>query len=768
MRNFFPHPHGGASNRQGTIFVAAVKTAAKATRLVPFQFSVVQSYILEFGHQYMRVVKDGGQVVLGSTPTAWNSGTTYAIADHCSKSGVNYYALQASTNKDPATETAYWSPITGLIVEIPTPYVEADLALLKFEQSADTLYVCHPSYAPRKITRSSHTQWSIATISFAASIAAPTSPSCSGSGKMFVVTAVTSTGVESVPSAEEEGDYGNTISWTASSGASEYKIYQKIDGIYCYLGRAVGTSYAIPSSPTVSYDVSPPAAATPFGSTNNYPGVCAFYDQRLIFARTNNKPQSFWGSVTGDFENMQTSSPIKDDDAFNFTINSQQVNEIRWLAALSDLIIGTSGAEWKLGPGGQTDGITPTSAKLTVQSRWGVGDLPSIMIGNSVLFVDGSTKKIRDLMYSLERDGYDGSDLTIMAQHLFEYYGIVSWAWQAHPDSVIWCVRDDGVLCGLTYNKEHQIFGWHRHDTDGEFESVACIATAEGVSEVYFVVKRTINGSTVRYIEQLATRDWTDVEDAYFVDSGLSYDGSVAATLTPGTGATTEGTENVTFTAGSSKFVNGDVGREIHYRYVDADGVAHTAKAVITAYSSGTVVSATILLAWPSLSAIASGDWRMSVTSVSGLSHLEGKTVVVLADGNVINSLVVASGAITLPNPASKVHVGLPYTCDLETLGFNYQTQTGTVQDRIRRVLSVVLRFRNTRACWAGPDEDHLDELAFRDTEDYGEPTGLYSADKEVMLEPGELREGSVFMRVTEPLPVTVQAIFARMHHGEK
>ena len=323
------------------------------------------------------------------------------------------------------------------------------------------------------------------------------------------------------------------------------------------------------------------------------------------------------------------------------------------------------------------------SVQLSPQSRWGVANIPPILIGTSVLFVDGSTRKVRDLLYSLEKDGYDGSDLTILAQHLFDSTGIKEWCYQQHPDSILWTVLKDGSLAGLTYQKEHQVSGWHRHDTEGLFESVAAIQTSEGETEVYFVVQRTIGGAAVRYIERLHSRDFETSEDAFFVDSGLTYDGAPA-------------------------------------------------------------------------------------TEISGLGHLEGEAVSVLADGNVVDGLTVASGKITLPNASSLVHVGLPYTSDLETLNLEYPTRTGTVQDKMRQVTSIIARLQDTRACLAGPDSGRLTEVKFRSTEDYDEATRLFSGDKEIFMRPGELREGRVFIRVSDPLPITVAAIIARMDHGEK
>lgn len=642
MENFFPHPHGGVSNRQGTIFVREIKDSSKQAILVPFQFSTVQSYVLEFGNTYMRVYKDGGIVL--------SSGSPY---------------------------------------EISTPYAEADLARLKFEQSADVLYITHPSYAPRKLTRSGHTSWTLSTTTFGSSISAPAGwsrTSGTATGHYLVATAVRSNGEESLPTASSGSvGVGDVMSWTAVTGAQYYNIYetvnQKADGSYGWLARVSGTTYTIPANTVPDPKQGVPFARTVFNAANDYPSCSAFYEQRMDYAGATNNPQTLQGSVIGSYDNFNTCLPLRDDDAYNITIASRQVNEIRWMVGMDELIVGTAGGEWTLGSGTNSDAITPSNFKLKRRFAFGVDYLAPIVIGEDVLYLEGSRKRVRAISGN-DFNGYKNTDQSILAQHLFDLYGIKSWAYQQFPDSLIWAVRDDGKLLGFTYNKEHEISGWHTHSTDGEFESVASIQTSDGSVDVYFIVKRTINGQTKRYVEMLATRDFTDIKDAFFVDCGLTYSGAPA-------------------------------------------------------------------------------------TTISGLSHLEGKTVSILADGGVYTNKVVTSGQIVLDKAASKVHVGLPYTCDLGTLDLDYQTQTGPIQDRLKVVRSALLLLKNTRACHYGPNENALDEVPFRSTEDYGQPTALFTGHKEVFLRSGNDYESRVYIRVTEPLPITVQAIMARIEDAK-
>lgn len=688
LKNFIIHPHGGASNRGGTEFIHEIKSSSAKSRLVSFQFSVIQSYILEFGNLYVRFYRDGGIIVqtLADT-TAWVTSTSYVIGDLRKENSIIYYCTTAHTSGTFATDLAAgkWYTLTAgatageFIYEIPTTYITADLPLLKFVQSADIIYVTHPSYPPRKIGRTAHTAWTISTITFQASILPPT---LSG-GTTYVVTTVSSvTGEESIASGATNA---NPISWSAITNADYYNVYKWDGGSHGWIGKANSTSFTEPIA-TITPDATkqPPTGYNPFDGANKYPGCAMFHEQRLLFARTNNQPQTIWGSVTGSFESMNKTSPSQDDDSYEYTINARQVNEIRFLLPLQELIVGTASGEWTMSAGSQADAITPSAISIKNQTYWGVSHLAPLTMGNSAIFIEGSGDMIRDLVYSLEQDGYAGNSLTILSNHLFEDKQIIAWCYQQHPDSIVWCVMDDGDLIGMTYYREQQVIGWHRHETDGEFESIASISTGEGVDDVYAIVKRTIGGNTKRYVEKFAKRITdSDVEQCFFLDCALTYNSTPATTF-------------------------------------------------------------------------------------SGLGHLEGETVSAYADGSVYAGLTVASGAVTLPLASSIVYIGLPYECQIETLDFDMQSQQGaTIQDKLRNIRSVVLRLKDTRELFVGPSTDRLYEIPFRTTELWGEPTNLYTGDKEVFLAEGDGRSSRVIIQVNNPVPITVLSLTARVEYGE-
>lgn len=745
MENMFIHPQGGASNRVGTRFIDAAKNNDKKCRLYPFQFSVIQGYVLEFGHNYIRYYKDGGKII-----------------------GV----------------------------ETTTTYTEEELAELKFVQSADVLYIYHPNHKPAKLSRTSHVNWTLSDISYGTGTATPTGLNIVPLGVAstyryhYAVTAVDEdTGVESLPimgiitNSNLVGiNNANKISWNAVSGASHYRIYRDggtdfaysgitgVIGSYGFISNCDEPKYqdGVCSYSAPDYMDNPPIGKTPFDGAEKYPGVPTFYGQRLVSARTNNEVQAIWGSRVGDFRNMNVSFSLKDDDAYSFTMDSNQVNEILWMIPLRELLIGTPKSEWVMRAGANSNSITPIAVSLKPQSNFGSANIIPAVIGNNILLVERSKEVVRSLQYSFDVDGYDGSNLCVFAESLFQGYEIVEMAYQKQPDSIVWVIRNDGRLLGLTYYVKHEIFGWHEHitDTDGEFESVAVISDEDGIDNVYFIVKRIDeNGAVIRNIEMFADRlpfndlFERDVKDSFFVDCGVSLDNPID--ITNATKA-----NPVVISATGHGFSNGDT-----VDIVEVKGMTElnnkrflvknkTVNDFQITTEAGVNVDGTGYTAY-----IEGGHVRKAYDTVSGLSHLEGKAVAVLSDGSVVNGKTVSGGAITLPAKASRIHVGLPYASILETLDFEFSLEGSTLQDKTRDVKSVVISLENTRGLWVGSsdDEDDLIEVPVREEEEYGQPIQLFNGNKEVLVESSEGLRGRVFIKNPDPIPLTILGIIPKI-----
>lgn len=791
--NWFVHPFGGVSTRAGTAFVGETCDRAVRSRLIPFSFNTQQTYVLEFGDRRMRIVKEGGYVLEPELSIAGitraNPGIVTTTAPHGLSSGdaVWLQGIQGmeEVNRrrftvtvlggssfaigiDTATYGTWTSGGTAArLYTVATPYPEADLPRLKYVQSADTMTLTHPSHAPRNLTRTGHASWSLTTITYAPTQQPPTALASDspGSGHDYVVTAVSEeTGEESVASASVSATTETSkITWTDAAGANSYNIYKGKNGVYGFIGRA-GDGTTGFTDTTVAPDTSdtPPEDKNPFDTTDHYPGCSTYHEGRQWYARTNQKPQTLWSSASAAFNNMNTSSPSKDSDAITRTIASREVNEIRHLLSLNVLLVWTSGAVWKAWAGQQADVMTPANCAVKPQSYEGVSDVPPIGTESSALYVTASGKKVRDVAYEFTSDSFQGRNLSILAGHLFEAHGIEEWAYARDPSGVVWCVRADGVLLAFTYLKEHDVYAWSRHVTDGTVESVATVQEGDETI-LYLAVKRTVGGQTVRHVERMASRYFPDVYSAWCVDSGVSYDGrntDTGRTLAL-SGSSWSAGDTVTVTAaGHTPFTSASVGKQ----YILRSG-QNQVTVTVAAYTDSTHVSATLDTApHTSLQATALSDWALATSTLGRLWHLEGRELAVLGDGSVQPTATVVGGSITLVRACGRVVAGLPYTCDLETL--NIEAGQPTLQGRQKVIGEVVLRVKDTRGLSAGPTSDRLVDIKERTTEQPGYPTMLTTGDERVLVDPSWNTQGRVFVRQANPLPATVVAIIPRIEAG--
>ena len=550
----------------------------------------------------------------------------------------------------------------------------------------------------------------------------------------------------------------NDLTWTAVSGALRYNIYKKQNGLYGYIGQSDTNSFT-DNNIAPDMGITPPIVDPVFMSAGNYPQAVSYFEQRRVFAGTTNEPQSMWMTRSGTESDMSYSLPVKDDDRINFRVAAREANTIRHVIPLTQLILLTSAAEWRVSPV-NSDAITPTTVSVRPQSYVGASNVQPEIINNSMVYCAARGGHIRELGYSWQSNGFITGDLSIRAAHLFDNFNIVDMCYAKSPQPLLWFVSTTGKLLGLTYVPEQQIGAWHQHDTDGVFES--CTVVAEGNEDsLYVIVRRVVNGNSVRYVERMATRQVDLLENCFFVDAGLTYNGTnLTATTVTVTGGTTWGlADSLTITASTNIFSafpsTSDVGDAI----VLTDALGNKYRLKILATGFATTATAKVDKVLPvALRATPTAVWAFARDSVSGLSHLEGKTVSILADGAVMPQVVVTGGVANLERAAVVVHVGLPYQSDLQTLPVALNIDA-FAQGRVKNVNQAWIRVFQSSGVFVGPDANKLTEVKQRTTEPYGSPPALKSDEVSVAMTPTWAQSGQIYIRQSDPLPLTIVGI---------
>lgn len=552
LENFFIQPYGGIVRRPGTVHVAEVKDSSKITRLIPFQFSTDQAYVLEFGDQYIRFYMDNGAVVETATtitgvtqanpavvttsaPHGYSNGDEIFISGVVGMTEINSKRFIAAnvgaatfelTGIDSTAYIAYTSGGTAeKIYEIATTFLEADLADIQYAQSADVLFLVHPNYKPKRLSRTGHTSWTLADIAFAGGPFMPDNVDATKTlNPSVTVGAGTLTAVGHTPfTADHVGSF-----WKVGGLVASVQGYVEVTGF------TSSTLVSITVKETLdAIGATSSWAEGSWSDERGYPQTVTFFEQRWYVGGSPSESQTIWGSVIETYDDFTAGA--NDDDAVVYTIATEQVNAIRWLSAGKGLAVGTAGGVFILSSGSDTLTVTPSNILVHRETTYGAMKLLPKRVGEYVYYFQRDQRTLREFSYNIDIDGHRALDETILAEHITRP-AIVDLTYQQAPLNILWAVRSDGEIACLTRQIEQDVMGWSRQvfgGTDVEVKSITAIpSTDESYDEAWLIVERTVDGGTVQYVEYIKTLEFGDQSNAFFVDSGLTYSGSPVTTVT--------------------------------------------------------------------------------------------------------------------------------------------------------------------------------------------------------------------------------------------
>lgn len=894
--NWYVDYRGGISTRPGTEYIGPVKTDTKQTRFVKFSFSpdTANTYVLLFGDLYIRFLQDGGYVlesaktitgitqanpgVVTCTAHGWSNGD-WVFLTGVGGMGTRvygYYQVASATTNTFELNDVYGNAIdtTGFpaftsggtaarVYEVTSPYAAADLARLKVHQIRDQLTITHVDYAPRTLTRTAATSWTLAEIDFTVPGTAPTNVAvdagAGSAGVGFAVTVVTDDG-ESLPSRIDFDttavNYAVTtgsaeVTWDADPAATFYNIYRTLivptgsevsHGMELgYIGQSYGPQFVdnniVPdfssappinrqpfadgaideititaggsgythnsatvsvsggggtgfvgypilsggavvgvrvvdpgsgySSPTVTFGGSGTGAtgtATATATGGNFPAVSTLFQQRRLYAGTANFPMTVFGSRPNQYTNFASTDRVVASDAYEYTLDAEEVAPIRHLVpVVGGLLIFTQGGVFLLtAPEGRA--VSATEALSDPQSSTGVSVVDPLHIDNDVLFTQEKGAAVRALAFSDALQSFQPEDVSILSNHFFTRLDrILFWSYAEDPSKVVWAVKTKGTLLSLTYVPDQKVTAWCEHQTQGLFRDVL-VVEEDNVDVPYLVVERFINGRWSKFVERMKDRRFTAVEEYWGSDCALANTSTYPAadlTIAAATGT------GVTVTASTSVFVSGDVGKVLR---------AGGGRMVVASFVSGTEITVDILrdildIVPQSTSGmpvpISSGDWTLNATftTVTGLRHLEGESVIALADGNVIGPYTVTDGEITLDRASSLVTVGFSYNCDAKSLPLT--SPNAVIEGRRKRIIGTAIRLNETRGLVVGAEGGTLYSMKDRTTEGYGIETRTRSDISFQLVEATWTENESLHFRQAFPLPATILGLVYDVDIGD-
>lgn len=654
VENFDVHPQGWLFRRKGTKFVNEVKDSTKKTRIIKFKYNVDQVLIIELGAGYFRFYYQQAVVL--------SSGNPY---------------------------------------EIVNSFSENDLDYIRYVQKDDVIWMVHPLKGFYKLIRFSNSDWTFNQIDLLygpyqkENILQTRTVAINNHGAVGTTGTMTASGFTPF-TANHVGSL-----WLIRDGTAY--AYLKITSF----NSSTSVGYTSQSSIATSFTSKSlyTWSEGEFGLHRSYPRAITFHEQRLVLAGSINETQKIWFSKSADYENFDIDYNSQTaDDSFNRTIASSTNDSILWLFSDEVLFIGCTDSIWRAKPSNNSAGMSNTDIDLKRQIAFGSEWVDPVYCDATPFYLQRGKQKVRGINYTNAEAKYKAQDISIRSDHITES-GIKRFDYQQNPISTIWALREDGQVAKFVYESDQEVNCWTRFKTNGIVEDIAIIPSTKEYDEVYLLIKRTINGTTKRFIEVLEPNfSYNDLNYIY-LDSSLTYNGTQNTTLTIGSGIAT---------AGSSIFSASSVGKEIR-------NLNGTGRAKITAYNSATEVAITITRDF-STNNLTANNWAIAIQEVSGLTHLINASVEANGDGatDPKAKIVNAQGKITLDNFASIIHVGLNYNSTFTSYPVESKKllqNVGSQQNKLLRITELAIKFFKSRAGLINIDDKSIQIVARENTD---------------------------------------------------
>ena len=811
-KNWFPTIQGALTRRPGSAYVGQVKFAANKTRLVPFIYSTTQAYVLEFGANYIRFWANYGQVVNGGTPI--EVATTYTQAE--------IFNLKFAQSADvlyivhPAHPPAKLSRLTSISFRLDTvtlldgPYLPyqsilGTAGMTISATSGSASFACGTSVAITNMVNNGAGPIRCTVV--------PNSAFTLRSGDKISIGFVSGTveaigdWIVSVISPTQFDLVGSAfVNTFGGAGSLLPFIFTAVKDIgrairlqtnATHWGWGIITAIADPRSATIALQTTQASVNVStfqlgiYSVGNGYPSAITLHQDRLVLGSPTAYPQRLDLSRSSDYENFAITfedGSVGGSHSVGGNLNSNDVNAIQWFVSTDKgLMSGTVSSEWVIRPSNVGSPLGPSNFGAERSTRVGSTSIQAIAVGKSTMFVQRGARKLRELHYFYDTDGYRATDLTELAEHITGT-GVSDMAFQLIPISCLWLLKLDGTLVGMTYDRDISQLrtGWHQHvlggfgDASGGapvIESITVIPSPDGTKDdLWMAVKRYVNGVTIRSVEYM-TKVFEGIDDAShanFVDFGITYDVPVtmlninavnpASVACVGHGLSNGNLIRIDGVNGMNKKVNGVTtnlvnGQWFSVALIDANNLTLQNPDTLAAIDATTYTAGL------------GGTFRKLITNISGLTYMANETVQILADGAVLPDQVVSNtGTLTLPLKAAVVTIGYAYNSDAQLLRAEAGARNGTALGKTRRTHRVGVLVYRSQALQIGKSFSNLDPVEFR-TQGVDHNTRASSYFSGIASQGVDFDydfDNQLCVRVAQPVPCTILGIMPQLETQDR